>query len=372
MYLATTRTCPLPIRQPKVLFDETTTRTGLAGRKPTIQILDRSPVPARLVLQLPLRLIEGGIGNRTSETVVLHHPLHVQRLQVHRLVFTDDLGRDLVQVVIPDVLYFQVHLGEFPLRPIPVLAPLLLAGQSSLSHLQPTSQSPVGLGVLVGCTVATNRQRLDAEIDPDFRINHWKNRNVPLHGDADVVLSCFVPADRSELDLSLDFTMLDHLDTFQELRDVQTVLTDFDVLRDTEGLVGVLRLEDRELTTTSEEVVVRSVQTFQRELQGLRVHFLHPRQGLFQLGQDFAIAVVVAGLLRLKILVLASSEEVVVGVPDRSEVLGEKHSLFLVRHQPKSVGVVMPVRHTALVSGAAFIFRKDLPKKSLTADLPML
>jgi hypothetical protein len=47
---------------------------------------------------------------------------------------------------------------------------------------------------------------------------------------------------------------------------------------------------------------------------------------------------------------------VIVCVPDRPEVLGEKHSLFLVRREPKTVGVVMPVRHTALVSGGAFIF----------------
>lgn len=56
----------------------------------------------------------------------------------------------------------------------------------------------------------------------------------------------------------------------------------------------------------------------------------------------------------------------VVDVPDRSEVLGEKHSLFLVRDKPKSVGVVMPVRHLALSSRLTFIFGKK--KRNLDGD----
>lgn len=350
MYLTTTRTVPLPIRKPKVLLDETATTARLARREPTVKILDRPPVPASLVLQLPLRLVERSVSDSTGEAVVLHHPPHVQRLQVHRLVLTDDLGRRLVQVVFPNVLHLQVHLGEPPLGSLPVLAPLLLAGQPPLYHLDPAAQLPVRLGILVHLAVAARRQRLDAEIDTDFGINRSEYRHVPLHGNRDVVLPCLVPTDRGKLDLAFDFPVLDHPDAFEELRDDQLVLDHLDILWYSERLVAVLFLEDRELAPPGEEIVVRSIQALERELQRLRVHFLHPRQGLFQLGQVFAVPVVVGRFLAAEVLLLAVGEEVVVDVPDRPEVLAEKHSLFLVRVQPKPErvqGWLMLVRHLA-------------------------
>lgn len=237
--------------------------------------------------------------------MVFHHTLHVQRLQVHRLVLTDDLGRRLVQVVAPDVLDFQVHPSQFLLGSLPVLAPFLFAGQSPLSHLDPAAQTAIRLGVFVSRTITTSSQRLDAKIDTDFGIDHRKNRNVPLHGDADVILPRLVPTNGTELDLALDFTVFDHPNAFEELRDDQFVLDHLDVLWDTERLVGVLRLEDRELAPASEEVVVPGVETLERELEALRVHFLHPRQGLLQPGQVFAVPVVVTGFLRREVLVLA-------------------------------------------------------------------
>lgn len=272
------------------------------------------------------------------------------------MVFTDYLGRDLVQMILTNVLYFQVHLGELSLRPIPVLAPFFLLAETALYHLEPPSQSPVRLDVLVHLAVAAHRQLFDPQVHADFGINCWQLWNVPLNGNRDVVLTRFVPADGAELDLTLYFSVLDRPDALKELRDDQLVLDHLDVLWYTEGLMTVLRLEDRELATTGEEVVVRSVQTLERELQGLRVHFLHPRQGLLQLGQVLAVAVIVGRLLAVEILALACGEEVVVDVPDRSEVLAEKHSLFLVRVQPEAVRKVMPVRHLALFSRLASVF----------------
>lgn len=277
------------------------------------------------------------------------------------MVFTDDLGRCLVQVVFPDVLHLQVHLGEPPLGSLPVLTPLLLAAQVPLCGLDPAAQSAVRFLVLVHLPVAAYRQRLDAQVHAHFGINHWQLRDVPLHGNRDVILPRLVPADRGELDFALDFPVLDHPDALKELRDDQLVLDHLDVLRDTEGLVGVLRLEDRELSPTGEEVVVRSIQTLEAELEALRVHFLHPRQGLLQLGQVFAVPVVVAGLLAGEVLVLSGGEKVVVDVPDCSEVLAEKHSLFLVWVQPKPErvqGWLMLVRHLALSSRVVPVSRR--------------
>jgi hypothetical protein len=70
---AAARTCPLPIRQPKVLFDKTATTARLARREPPVKVLNHPPVPARLVLQLSLRLVERSVSDSISKTVILHH-----------------------------------------------------------------------------------------------------------------------------------------------------------------------------------------------------------------------------------------------------------------------------------------------------------
>ncbi len=141
--------------------------------------------------------------------------------------------------------------------------------------------------------------------------------------------------------------------------------------------MSVLRLELREVSSACEEVVVSGVELLDGELEALRVHFLHPRQGLLQFGQYLAVPVVVAGLLLGQVLFLAGGEEVVVDVPDRPEVLGEQRSLGAVGIQPHPVSVhlrghvFMLVLLAALVSGAGFGFRYEksvFRKKVVGAD----
>src|SRR5438874_7968465 len=63
----TARTHPHTIRQHQAPVDPPTVTTGLGGGKPAIGLPDPRAVPTALVLQLPEKLTESGIGDGAGQ-----------------------------------------------------------------------------------------------------------------------------------------------------------------------------------------------------------------------------------------------------------------------------------------------------------------
>src|SRR5690348_13187833 len=106
--------------------------TRLTRRVPAINLNESAPVPTGLVLQLAHKLAPSHVVDGFSERMVLDHILDCQTLDTDHLVFVNNATGELVLVIPPSVSDTRVDASNFEASFCPVLAALLLLGQSSL------------------------------------------------------------------------------------------------------------------------------------------------------------------------------------------------------------------------------------------------
>ena len=94
-----TRARPHPNIQRELFNHVPTTRTALAGRKPTVNLDQRATVPERFVLKLSDQLRPSSIADGLGERVVPDHVSHSQIFDGDQLVFLNESSRELVQMV---------------------------------------------------------------------------------------------------------------------------------------------------------------------------------------------------------------------------------------------------------------------------------
>ena len=114
-----------------------------AAREPPIQ-LDVGPLrPLRLAGELPAQLPPPGIGDRTCQAPVAHHPAYVERLGHEDLALVHDPAGHLVQEVRRAPLPYLGERGHFGLRPAAGLVrPCGLGEAASNVFATETSASP--------------------------------------------------------------------------------------------------------------------------------------------------------------------------------------------------------------------------------------
>jgi hypothetical protein len=96
MECATDGTGPFPLSEIERSQDIPTRRTRLRRWIPPVNLYQRASVPLRLVFQLPHQLAPAHIADGLGEGMVSEHVFHRQGLDAHRLVLTDDAGREFV------------------------------------------------------------------------------------------------------------------------------------------------------------------------------------------------------------------------------------------------------------------------------------
>ena len=82
----TLRTVPFPVRQRQVVLAIATAVTELAGWVEGAYLLKTTPIPDGFVLQLAQEFAPARITDRSSETMISKHPIHMQVLDIDSLV----------------------------------------------------------------------------------------------------------------------------------------------------------------------------------------------------------------------------------------------------------------------------------------------
>src|SRR5271157_3547094 len=128
----TDRTIPFPLRQRQVNFAVVPVGTPLAGRKEGSDRFQAASVPGRFVLELAQEFAPSGVADRFGQMMIRQQPLHIQALDIDRLVFVDQSTAQLVKKVRSLVGNFLMQSRHLYARFRAVSRSLLFSGELAL------------------------------------------------------------------------------------------------------------------------------------------------------------------------------------------------------------------------------------------------
>jgi hypothetical protein len=190
-------TLPLPDAQRQPLNHLTTVPTPFRAGKPLVYLHQVSTIPPGFVFQLSNHLSPPGITDGTGEFPVLDHVLHRQRLNGNRLIFTNQPGRQLVQMVFSAIGNLLLDSSDPQPCFVPVTRTLLLTAQRLLRSAESfvVLIKVSGIGNLLTCT--QRHQTADSSIHP-HRLSHGCKLQISgvIKPQTDIPLSSRIQPDR--------------------------------------------------------------------------------------------------------------------------------------------------------------------------------
>ena len=134
----TGRTGPGPHVQGQPLQNISTMRTTLTTRIPAVNLVEVSPVPGGLIVELPKEFTPPHIRNMFGQTMVAHHVFHTQRLRIDGLILAYQAGTQLMQVVETAAGNLVVDFRDTQTGLASVLRSFLFAAQATLRQRKPS------------------------------------------------------------------------------------------------------------------------------------------------------------------------------------------------------------------------------------------
>lgn len=333
-------TRPFPILQGQGLVDVAANRTRLAAGLKSTNLEDILTVPVSLVPQHQKEPAPARVLNRLSQTVVLDHALHAQRLKdirPHLVVVTETMGQFVQEIItlVPDVL---MQLSQTPASLLLSFAAFPFLAETVLDGFQPSQRLPQELGMGDLLSSGERGEILQAQVDahccrPGDR---WLCLRLLCGFDKDghEILARCRPTDGGGLDLAIEPAVVDRLDAgYFEQVEQSIVEVHPDLLRTLERLSSPLLFELWKVGTFLEEVGEGVVEVAEGHLEGLGVDLSEPFVLLFQLREFVHERDAGEGLLVLFVGFGFSFEPPVVDKTVAAEVLCKKHLLLLRRIQ---------------------------------------
>ncbi len=120
---ATRGACPLAHGKRHLGHFVSTRCTRFAAGIPTIHDDDRLPALGRFVFELTAKFAKAHIRDGAGQLVISEHPRHVQILDGDDIEPIDEIGRQLMQRMIPDIRNPGMEPGDAPLGFPHVLRP---------------------------------------------------------------------------------------------------------------------------------------------------------------------------------------------------------------------------------------------------------
>lgn len=342
-------------------------RAALAAR---LKARDRQQIPflpLGLVGQHPAKLGPGRIADASGEASVLHHAAHVQVFHEDRLVFANNAGGYLVQIVTPRIgdagmtpggfrpVFLHVVRGRQPHSLGNGLAGvahgdfdrLRLAGVAPLV----TGQSPLlrGKQARVGDFLpgGKGRQVMQADVDTDGRVRRWRGERFFLEQQGDEVASRRIAAHRDAGGFTLrqrpapaDVQRRVLLGQRQARRAVLGAPEHEAVRHVGRGLGAVLALVGGIPAALLEESGEAQLKMAQRLLQGDAGDLLEPGEirVFLQQGQGGGDLVVAQGEMLVEPCVALEPQTPIVDVARATEGLGKLGRLLSQRIEAEAVG----------------------------------
>ena len=171
--------------------------TPFRAWKPAIDLNQFSPVPLAFIGKLANQFAPTRIANGKSKFMVLHHIFDSQILNHYRLVFTNQLSRQLMQKVFPSIGNLCVDFSHFQPRLMSIVAPFLsccafmvgepdrsaplFAGKSLLHSFQLLAKLFKVLGVGNLIAIAGGNQAGYANIQSNLFIRFWQLSDVGIN-----------------------------------------------------------------------------------------------------------------------------------------------------------------------------------------------
>ena len=127
------RAGPLPDREVfhiRVLVPAVTAQ--LAAWKECANLNNLLVLPSRFIFQLSAELAPRSICDGLGQGMVSHHPLNIETLYTNDVIVSDQLGCQIMEIVIPLVENFLMEPGYLEASLLPVPAALWLSGQLTL------------------------------------------------------------------------------------------------------------------------------------------------------------------------------------------------------------------------------------------------
>src|SRR5262245_12230825 len=316
-----------------------TRRTQLRRRKEPVQWQIASAIPFRLVFQFTEYFGKRRISNVLGQIRMFQHPDYVQSFDKDRLVFADDLRRELLKRIPSGVTDFGVQSRHSESGLCPIITILDLTRQPTLKYSQSLFILNERARTFDLLALAGRSKRLNTNVYADFGSGLPERFDLGFNKDADKIASTCVPAD-SQIE---DFSVIGKLPTPNNI-ELFGLLGQYDsTISKGEGIGGVAnrlamtaRFKFRILRSLLEEVRESRIQITQRLLKNNRtdlgkegfLRFLFPFSE-FQCG-----AAIAEGFLLLLPSLAAIIQSPIVNIARAAEGSGKLLSLLTSREEP--------------------------------------
>jgi len=274
---ATRRASPLSnIERHSIVF-ESADRTQFARWKPAVNADKRPPMPRTLVLQHADQFAPAGIANCSGKTVVRHHAAHVQVFDRDHLVFANQAGRKLLQIVAANIRNLLVDLGHPELCLAPILRAFLFSGESLLRAVQLRHLAAQWTRRIMFAAVGEGREGGQPEVDTNLARGLRKNGQRFVHAEGNVVKTSGRSAHMNRGGLTGEVSGPSDID-FADFGERQYLSVPAESrARELCRLTTIALLKVRIVRTVPPKVDERGLQVAQRLLDRDTTHFVEPR-----------------------------------------------------------------------------------------------
>src|SRR5215475_15007424 len=145
-----------------------TRRTQFRRRKEPVQWQIGSPIPGRLVFQFAEYFGKRRVSNVPGKIMIFQHPGHVQSFHEDRLVFADDLRRELLKRIPSGVADFGMQFGYSEPGLLSIITILDLTRQTALQYPQSLFMPDERTRVFDLLALAGRGQCLNPDVYADF------------------------------------------------------------------------------------------------------------------------------------------------------------------------------------------------------------
>lgn len=164
---STALAAPCADAERQILEHEAANRAGLAARKEPVDLCQAPSIPCTLVGELAHELTPTRAGDCARQTTVLDHILDAQVLNHDRLVFANELSRELVNKVLSLVGDFGVEFCDSLPRFLAILGAFDLARESLLGSLERREGSVEPTRIVSVFTGRECGEAVEPEVNPD-------------------------------------------------------------------------------------------------------------------------------------------------------------------------------------------------------------
>ncbi len=174
----------------------TTVKTAFGGGVPLVKIDKGTSIPGRFVLQLPDELTPTYVRDGFSQAVVLDQILDLQTLDTDRLVFTNQVCRELVLIITPSVTDTSMQTSDLEPGFVSVLGTFFLLGELTLSTCQFLFVDLPELGIAKGVPRARDHHRLQTQVKSYLFGDNVQELDVFFDQDGDEAATSGIFGDR--------------------------------------------------------------------------------------------------------------------------------------------------------------------------------